>query len=266
LADEALSRAIAEFVDGSNQEVVQLAVGLISSGGINDTSSILELRSLDPRLANPLTVQLIHSWRVADRDKLTGQVVALAMQAAVHAKTLQGGRATAIEIVGTGPIEAGSSLRTSAQVVSEMVVAAKRYILVVGYSINFDLLRRGATGRLLEDLIAAANRGIQVRLLLHDDPHNKEALLRAWPRTGAMPQLLTWVDTSGDSMFKLHAKLLVVDDRDMLVTSANLSYHGLEKNVELGVRLRGPEAQIVRAHFDNLERYGHIVQWSASIT
>ena len=38
----------------------------------------------------------------------------------------------------------------------------------------------------------------------------------------------------GDSMAALHAKVIPVDQKQMLITSANLSYHGQQGNIELG--------------------------------
>ena len=39
---------------------------------------------------------------------------------------------------------------------------------------------------------------------------------------------------SKDSMAALHAKVISVDEQQTLITSANLSYHGQEGNIELG--------------------------------
>ena len=44
-----------------------------------------------------------------------------------------------------------------------------------------------------------------------------------------------------DSMSALHAKVISVDKSDTLITSANLSYHGQEGNVELGTRVKSEE-------------------------
>ena len=38
-----------------------------------------------------------------------------------------------------------------------------------------------------------------------------------------------------DKMAALHAKIVVVDGRKTFISSSNLSYHGLEGNVEMGV-------------------------------
>ena len=38
-----------------------------------------------------------------------------------------------------------------------------------------------------------------------------------------------------DSMVALHAKVISVDQKKTLITSANLSYHGQQGNIELGM-------------------------------
>ena len=42
-------------------------------------------------------------------------------------------------------------------------------------------------------------------------------------------------------MSALHAKVISVDQTDTLITSANLSYHGQEGNIELGARIHSKE-------------------------
>ena len=37
-----------------------------------------------------------------------------------------------------------------------------------------------------------------------------------------------------DELAALHAKVISVDERETLITSANLSYHGQQGNIELG--------------------------------
>ena len=44
-----------------------------------------------------------------------------------------------------------------------------------------------------------------------------------------------------DAMAALHAKTIVVDEKELLVSSANLSYHGMQGNVEMGIRLVSPD-------------------------
>ena len=54
----------------------------------------------------------------------------------------------------------------------------------------------------------------------------------------------------------MHAKCLLVDGEDLLVTSANFTFHGLHGNIEVGVRLSGPPASEARKIFSHLVREG----------
>jgi phosphatidylserine/phosphatidylglycerophosphate/cardiolipin synthase-like enzyme len=63
-------------------------------------------------------------------------------------------------------------------------------------------------------------------------------------------------------MAKMHAKVLVADARDALVSSANLTRHGFERNVELGLRVTGKPAGAVSDIFERLLISGGFVDWS----
>jgi phosphatidylserine/phosphatidylglycerophosphate/cardiolipin synthase-like enzyme len=54
----------------------------------------------------------------------------------------------------------------------------------------------------------------------------------------------------------MHAKCLLVDGNDLLITSANFTFHGLHGNVEIGVRLSGPPASEARKIFSYLVEHG----------
>jgi phosphatidylserine/phosphatidylglycerophosphate/cardiolipin synthase-like enzyme len=63
-------------------------------------------------------------------------------------------------------------------------------------------------------------------------------------------------------MASLHAKVLVADARHALVTSANLTYHGYEANVEVGVRITGDAAAQLESVFHELIRVRDFVPWA----
>ena len=52
-----------------------------------------------------------------------------------------------------------------------------------------------------------------------------------------------------DKMAALHAKVISVDKRETLITSANLSYHGQEGNLELGTYI---ESTSIAKQIDDL--------------
>jgi phosphatidylserine/phosphatidylglycerophosphate/cardiolipin synthase-like enzyme len=52
-----------------------------------------------------------------------------------------------------------------------------------------------------------------------------------------------------DSMSALHAKVISIDQQETLITSANLSYHGQEGNIEMGTHIISNE---IAAHVEQL--------------
>ena len=62
----------------------------------------------------------------------------------------------------------------------------------------------------------------------------KKPMTEVWPMGVPLPRVLTWRLPSNDRHLKLHAKVLVADGHDALVTSANLTSYALDRNMEMG--------------------------------
>lgn len=94
---------------------------------------------------------------------------------------------------------------------------------------------------LVKALIEAVRRGVRVRVLLEggeDFPDLAEA-----NRLVSTYLVLNGVQVRFDAPgMTMHAKCLIVDGCDVLVTSANWSYYSLAKNVEAGVVLLDAQA------------------------
>lgn len=58
----------------------------------------------------------------------------------------------------------------------------------------------------------------------------------------------------------IHAKLMVVDRQRGYIGSANLSWHGMESNLELGVSLEPGQAGAIAGIFEHLEASGKLVE------
>src|SRR5207302_494161 len=97
-------------------------------------------------------------------------------------------------------------------------------LLLVGYSVTADPKRTGLVARTVDAIGKAAGRGVVVTAVLHRAENNRAALLQAWPGYARRPSIFTWPVNPSDEMTKLHAKVLVADARDALVTSANLTF------------------------------------------
>jgi phosphatidylserine/phosphatidylglycerophosphate/cardiolipin synthase-like enzyme len=186
---------------------------------------------------------------------------ALALEAAALAIQRAQSEAPGIEVARTGPAAGTFRLRTTGTVSREIIDASERKLLVVGYSVTSSPNDAGFAAQTLAAIRRAAERGVVVTAVLHRDPKNRDALLRSWPAASPVPSIFTWPESPDDVMSKLHAKVIVGDGRDALVTSANLTYHGYEANIELGVRVSGEPARLVEAHFRELIRSEELVVW-----
>ena len=79
-------------------------------------------------------------------------------------------------------------------------------------------------------------------------------------------QLLTWPPTllpdHDPDHASLHAKCAVADRDVVFVTSANLTSHALDRNMELGVLITGGDApKHLAAHLDGLITTGILTPW-----
>ncbi len=105
---------------------------------------------------------------------------------------------------------------------------------------------RGMRNPLVEQLVEAARRGVRVRLLLDGSPYNldegddnDEAARRLNAIAGAEglaleARLLSPHLPEGG---KLHNKGLIVDDREVWISSMNWNYHGAYENRETGLHV-----------------------------
>ncbi len=83
-------------------------------------------------------------------------------------------------------------------------------------------------------------------------------VLQAGARAYSRYCMYEWpVDRCEPPDAKLHAKAVIVDSRDVLLTSANMTSAAYDRNIELGVLcLGGGVAAQVQRHFDALVARG----------
>jgi phosphatidylserine/phosphatidylglycerophosphate/cardiolipin synthase-like enzyme len=111
------------------------------------------------------------------------------------------------------------------------------------------------SNELLSELVGAVARGARVRVLLEGGEEYTDTNFVSETREVATYLLLHGVQVRFDSPGStLHAKLLVVDEKDLIVSSANWSYYSLVKNVEAGITLVNVPAlgEVLQEFFDIL--------------
>lgn len=174
-----------------------------------------------------------------------------------------------IEVVVTGPDAAGTS-RDTAVVVEELFSSAQTSVLVVGFVLQGGqrLLRRLADSfdstpslevTLCLDVSRQpgdTSRDDNVVARFADRFKKQEWPGRRLPKVYFDPRALApW----REGRAVLHAKCVAVDDRQVLVTSANLTVAAQSRNIELGLLVRAPAiASAVRRHFEQLVACNHL--------
>jgi len=89
------------------------------------------------------------------------------------------------------------------------------------------------------------NKYDTIRPILNDIRHTNRNFFKIYEYAGKVD----------DKMAALHAKTIIVDNKKMLISSANLSYHGLEGNIEIGVLISSEKKAVqVQEIFNDLKR------------
>ena len=192
--------------------------------------------------------RLVAAWRNA--SQIDGEAVALALRSASTAN--QTARADSrVEVVWTGP-EGEADVRLTYSVLIEVIRSAQRRLTLLSFAAY-------RVKEVVEALAAAAGAGVEVRLVLDGGTEAARAFDEApgitvytWP-----PTLLPEHDPHHAS---LHVKAAIADDLLAFVTSANLTGYALDRNMELGLLVRGGEVpRLLAAQFDGLIGRGVIL-------
>jgi phosphatidylserine/phosphatidylglycerophosphate/cardiolipin synthase-like enzyme len=248
-------------VVGSPTGAVEAIAGALDRGEVTLESSSVGISSL--RGVDAQTAQRCARVFAALAGAIECSAVSLALRAMLGLRDVERLQRPEIEIVWTGPEAEGPLVRPTAAVIEEMLRGVREAgeILVVGYTLTAT---DGSPMSGIVDLLGeASRRRAVVTVILHRDAEasNRANLLAVWDQYAIKPRLLTWDPPPDFPYTKLHAKALVVDRLEALVTSANLTLHGLEANLELGLRVRGPQAQAIALRFDHLIASGVLREW-----
>ena len=133
-----------------------------------------------------------------------------------------------VELVITAPNSFKLKALKTSIVVHDLINNAQKSITLTGYSIS-DYF-----SGLLEELLDKSRKGVYVNLYVNDFAGKQEQLDKLKLYKGRFLNIYDY-NKGSDRMAALHAKILVVDGFKTFISSSNLSYHGLEGNVEMGV-------------------------------
>lgn len=178
-----------------------------------------------------------------------GDVLVLCLRALRVQHDMHRPRLLDAELVATLPPGTPGIARPTEAVVREMVRRAKGEIILLGYEFTdpgiVQLLAEAARGGVNIVIICDRGRGVANRIR------------EAWPTEHAMPRVFQDRQREDQAPYAaMHAKCLLVDAHDLLVTSANFTFHGFRGNIEIGIRLSGESAAEARKVFSHLVENG----------
>lgn len=185
---------------------------------------------------------LLNDWRQQGRN-VTPLELAWALRAANSTDEFHRLRQS-IEMVWSGPLSGASTFRRTDQALLELIQTAKHSIIVVTFA-AYKIPNIAAA------LVAAAKRGVKISLILESTEESEGAVtfnaiaamgteLARAATVYAWPMEKRGVDAKGNRG-ALHVKCAVADDEAVLISSANLTEHAMNLNMELGLLVRGGE-------------------------
>ena len=147
----------------------------------------------------------------------------------------------ASSLVVTAPHSFAISMKSTKVVVANMLENAQSSILITGYSVS-DYFED-----LIDCIIKKVQTGAFVKFYVNHI-ENQSTFEKLCRYKGKFLKIYNYPEQM-DSMSALHAKVISIDREKTLITSANLSYHGQEGNIELGTLI---ESQKIAKQVDDL--------------
>lgn len=129
-------------------------------------------------------------------------------------------------IVLTAPPSFSFMAKTTKNTVSDMLEDSQKSILITGYSLSEYF------SDMIDLMIAKSQKGVFIKFFVNNI-ESQSSFDKLCRYQGRFLKIYNYPKAQ-DAMAALHAKVISVDGEKTLITSANLSYHGQQGNIELG--------------------------------
>lgn len=141
-----------------------------------------------------------------------------------------------IELCWTGPPSLEVLVKSTDFVMDDMIKRARREILIVGYRITDG-------DRTLKKIADAMIRVNNIIMVIDNDKGRTNMTSIDDAFRGIRKPCIYIHKKKEKGFYKVHAKVTIIDRKEMLLTSANITHHGLKRNFEMGVRISGSPAK-----------------------
>ncbi|MDO5103957.1 MAG: DISARM system phospholipase D-like protein DrmC [Lautropia sp.] len=227
-----LLNAIAAVVSLIPPEKVQVVSNWIRRTDRSRVSGSLS-GVLSTPAATTVVEQLVDAWQTTD---VKSEELASMLLAASHVMTKSASQQST-ELVWTGPTTPFVAARRTEQALLQVVNAAEQTLFITSF-VAYDI------STIVNALSVASDRGVLISILLESSKDQGGTI--TFDAIGKMrtlvpsSRLYAWIDkTAPFSEGRVHAKVAVADAKVCFITSANLTGHAMEKNMEAGVLISG---------------------------
>ncbi len=198
---------------------------------------------------------LLDAW--SQSLEFTGPALAIALETSLAVVEHERG-GEQVDLVATGPSSPHVSIRHTKAVLLELIDRARHELIVVSYAAY-------KVPALVSGLQSARQRSVLVRLILESTADSAGALTHdgaaAFESLRDIIELYVWPIEKRPVGSRLHAKVAVADGEIAFVTSANLTGHALDQNLEIGVLISGGQTpRRLMDHFHALIANGTLAQ------
>lgn len=243
--DELLD-AIAALVSLVSPEKVQAVAARVRRTDANKAATALPSVVGTP-VASTVVEQLAAAWQntKVGSDELASMLIAASH---VYAKAAS---EQSTELVWTGPTTPFVSARRTEQALLQVINSAEQSLFITSF-VAYDV------SSIVKALNAANDRGVVISMLLElSQDHGGSITFDAIGKMRTLvpaAKLYAWHEKS--DLFadgRVHAKVAVADGRMCFITSANLTGHAMEKNMEAGVLISGGNVpRLLQDHLQSL--------------
>jgi phosphatidylserine/phosphatidylglycerophosphate/cardiolipin synthase-like enzyme len=241
---ERLLEAVTAVVCLVSPEKVRALAGAIRK--IGDTKATVTLSDVVGTAAAKAVVErLVEAWRVTSVD--SGELASMLLAASHAFENVSKHQST--ELVWTGPTTPFVSARRTEQALLQVIGAAEQTLFVTSF-VAYDV------STIVKALKDASMRGVSVSMLLESSQDQGGSI--SFDVIGKMQvlvpsaKLYAWCERAAPfADGRVHAKVAVADGDVCFITSANLTGHAMDRNMEVGVLISG--GQVPRLLHDHLQ-------------
>ncbi len=231
---ENLWKVVAEIGAELHPDRIDVAANKIERLGSSDSFSSA-VRGFGPNADKKLLRRLEEAWQLT-KQNITPKELASALRGASATSALFESRSS-VELVWTGERTDMVPIRYTEQVLCEVIRSAQSRLFIMSFvAYEVDSIRA--------ELEVASERGVRIDILMeqskHQGGHSTANSYQVMHQAVPKANLYYRIGKSGlPPEGRVHGKCAVADGTTAFITSANLTVAAMERNMEVGVLIRG---------------------------